>query len=176
MFQRNQAETGERERGELAKDKERAEAGEVEMEGGVTANDEEERAEAREVEKEERVLYRCQQCGKSYAYKHKLKHHVTWLCKERASTLVEVEPRRELSSNIHHLPTIDERGEEVDNDIRKEEKVDYGEGGCDLEEELAGRTAREEEQGDILKEEVRCEEELNLSGISGSVAPQVMIY
>ena len=35
---------------------------------------------------------------------------------------------------------------------------------------------REEEEGDILKGEVRCEEELNLTVPSGSVAPQVMIY
>ena len=84
----------------------------MEKEGGVMAEDEEERAEAREVEKEEKVMYHCHQCGKNYTYMHKLKHHMTWLCKERASRAVEVEPRREFSSNIYELPTIDEREEE----------------------------------------------------------------
>ena len=37
-------------------------------------------------------------------------------------------------------------------------------------------SAREEEEGDIFKGEVKCKEELNLSDTSGSVAPQVMIY
>ena len=71
------------------------------------AKDEEEKEEAGEVEKEERVReYQCHQCGRKYAYMHKLKHHITWLCKERAARLVEVEPRREFSSNIYELPTI----------------------------------------------------------------------
>ena len=77
------------------------------------AKAEEEKEEAGEVEKEERVReYQCHQCGRKYAYMHKLKHHITWLCKERAARLVEVEPRREFSSNIYELPTIDEREEE----------------------------------------------------------------
>ena len=139
------------------------------------AKDEEERAEAREVEKDEKVMYHCDQCGKNYAYLHKLKHHMTWLCKERAQRLdLKVEPRRELSSNIYHLPTIDESEEEGDNDM-KEEKVEDGEGGCELEKEPDERSAREEEEEYILKGEVRSEE-LNLSVTSGSVAPQVMIY
>ena len=137
------------------------------------AKDEEERAEAREVEKDEKVMYHCDQCGKNDAYMHKLK--LTWLCKERAQRLVKVEPRRELSSNIYHLPTIDESEEEGDNDM-KEEKVEDGERGCELEKEPDERTAREEEEEYILKGEVRCEEQLNLSVTSGSVAPQVMIY
>ena len=110
------------------------------------AKDEEERAEAREVEKDEKVMYHCDQCGKNYAYMHKLQHHMTWLCKERAQRLdLKVEPRRELSSNIYHLPTIDESEEEGDNDM-KEEKVEDGEGGCELEKEPDERSAREEEE------------------------------
>jgi len=76
-----------------------------------------------------------------------------------------------LSSNIYHLPTIDESEEEGDNDM-KEEKVEDGERGCELEKEPDERTAREEEEEYILKGEVRCEE-LSLSVTSGSVAPQV---
>ena len=77
------------------------------------AKDKKGKEEAGEVEKEERVReYQCHQCGRKYAYMQKLKHHITWLCKERAPRLVEVEPRRELSSNIYELPTIDEREEE----------------------------------------------------------------
>ena len=115
------------------------------------AEDEEERAEAREVEKDEKVMYHCDQCGKNYAYMHKLKHHMTWLCKERAQRLdLKVEPRRELSSNIYHLPTIDESEEEGDNDM-KEEKVEDGEGGCELEKEPDERSAREEEEEYILE-------------------------
>ena len=110
--------------------------------------------EAGEVEKEEKVReYQCHQCGRKYAYMHKLKHHITWLCKEHAPRLLEVEPRRKFSSNIYQLPSINEREEEVEK--RGEEPGE--------------RTAREEEEG-----EVRHEEELNLT--SGSVAPQVMIY
>ena len=152
-------------------EEERAEAREVEKEGGVMAEDEEERAEAREVEKEEKVMYHCHQCGKNYTYMHKLKHHMTWLCKERASRAVEVEPRRELSSNIYHLPTIDESEEEVDNDSMKEEKGEDSGGGCEL--EPGESSARKEEEGDILEEGERCEKELNSSVTSGSVAPQV---
>ena len=42
-------------------------------------------------------------------YMHKLKHYMAWVCTERAPRLVKVELRREFSSNIYHLPTIDER-------------------------------------------------------------------
>ena len=138
-----------------AKDEEeKAEAGEVEKERGVMPEDEEVEAEGGEVEKERKMSeYQCNQCGKKYAYMHKLKHHITWLCKEHAPRLLEVEPRRKFSSNIYQLPSINEREEEVEK--RGEEPGE--------------RTAREEEEG-----EVRHEEELNLT--SGSVAPQVMIY
>ena len=76
----------------------------------MTAKDEEEMAEAGEVEK--RRMHQCSECGKSYKHEHKLKHHKTGLCKERALGQVQSEPRRELSSNFFHLPTIPE-GEEV---------------------------------------------------------------
>ena len=39
-------------------------------------------AEAGEVEK--RRMHQCSECGKRYKHEHKLKHHKTWLCKERA--------------------------------------------------------------------------------------------
>ena len=78
--------------------------GKVEEEKG--AEDEEEMAEAGEVEK--RRMHQCSECGKSYKHEHKLKHHKTWLCKERALGQVQSEPRRELSSNFFHLPTIPE--------------------------------------------------------------------
>ena len=74
------------------------------------AEDEEEMAEAGEVEK--RRMHQCSECGKSYKHEHKLKHHKTWLCKERALDQVQSEPRRQLSSNFFQLPTIPE-GEEV---------------------------------------------------------------
>ena len=100
------------------------------------AKDEEERAEAGEVEKEKKVReYQCNQCGKKYAYLHKLKHHITWLCKEHAPRLVEVEPRREFSSNIYQLPTIHEREEEVE--IREEPG------------EMTAREGEEEEEADF---------------------------
>ena len=73
------------------------------------AKDEEEKAEAGEVEKEEGEKHQCEQCGKSYVFKHKLAHHKTWLCKEVPPKLVELEPRRKLSSNVFHLATIPER-------------------------------------------------------------------
>ena len=85
--------------------------GKVEEEKGAMAEDEEETAEAREVEKEKK-MHQCSECGKSYKYEHKLKHHRTWLCKERALGQVQSEPRRKLSSNFFHLSTIPE-GEEV---------------------------------------------------------------
>ena len=84
--------------------------GKVEEEKGAMAEDEEEMAEAGEVEK--RRMHQCSECGKRYKHEHKLKHHKTWLCKERALGQVQSEPRRELSSNFFHLPTIPE-GEEV---------------------------------------------------------------
>ena len=56
------------------------------------AKDEEEKAEAGEVEKEEGGKHQCEQCGKSYVFKHKLAHHKTWLCKELAPKPVQ-EPR-----------------------------------------------------------------------------------
>ena len=87
----------------LAKDEEEmAEAVEVEKERGVLPEDEEVKAEGGEVEKEERERHHCDECGKSYKYLHKLNHHKTWLCKEQAPRLVQVEPRREFSSNIFH--------------------------------------------------------------------------
>ena len=72
------------------------------------AKDEEEKAEAGEVEKEEGGKHQCEQCGKSYVFKHKLAHHKTWLCKELAPKLVELEPRRKLSANVFHLASIPE--------------------------------------------------------------------
>ena len=54
----------------------------------------------------------CSECGKRYKHEHKLKHHKTWLCKERALGQVQSDPRRKLSSNFFHLSTIHE-GEEV---------------------------------------------------------------
>ena len=56
--------------------------GKVEEEKGAMAEDEEEMAEAGEVEK--RRMHQCSECGKRYKHEHKLKHHKTWLCKERA--------------------------------------------------------------------------------------------
>ena len=52
--------------------------------------------------------------AKAMCFKHKRAHHKTWLCKEVTPILVKVEPRRKLSSNIYHLPTIDASEEEVD--------------------------------------------------------------
>ena len=87
----------------LAKDEEEmAEAVEVEKERGVLPEDEEVKAEGGEVEKEEGERHHRDECGKSYKYLHKLNHHKTWLCKEQAPRLVQVEPRREFSSNIFH--------------------------------------------------------------------------
>ena len=71
------------------------------------AKDEEEKEEAGEVEKKENVVHRCD-CGKEYKYSHKLEHHRTWLCKERAPNLMKVNSRRELSSNIYVMSTIPE--------------------------------------------------------------------
>ena len=100
--------------------------GKVEEEKGAMAEDEEEMAEAGEVEK--RRMHQCSECGKSYKHEHKLKHHKTWLCKERALGQVQSEPRRELSSNFFHLPTIPE-GEEVFASERVSKPCDQGEGG-----------------------------------------------
>ena len=61
------------------------------------------------MEKEEGEKHQCEQCGKSYVFKHKLAHHKTWLCKEVPPKLVELKPRRKLSSNVFHLATIPER-------------------------------------------------------------------
>ena len=62
----------------------RIQAEKEESEGGELAKDEEEKEEAGKVEKEERVReYQCHQCGRKYAYMPKLKHHITWLCKEQ---------------------------------------------------------------------------------------------
>ena len=46
----------------------------MEKEKGAMAEDEEETAEAGEVEKEKK-MHQCSECGKSYKYEHKLKHH-----------------------------------------------------------------------------------------------------
>ena len=86
------------------------------------AKDEEEKAEAREVEKEEGGKHQCEQCGKSYVFKHKLAHHKTWLCKELAPKLVELEPRRKLSANVFHLASIPE-GEDGGEDEFASERV-----------------------------------------------------
>ena len=99
--------------------------GKVEKEKGAMAEDEEEMAEAGEVEK--RRMHQCSECGKRYKHEHKLKHHKTWLCKERALGQVQSEPRRELSSNFFHLPTIPE-GEEVFASERVSKPCDQGEG------------------------------------------------
>ena len=97
----------EAEGGEWAEE-EKAEAEEVEKERGVMPEDEEVKADGGEVEKE-KGKHQCEYCGKSYAFEHKLAHHKTWLCKGVVPSLVEVEPRRLLSSNVYHLPTIPER-------------------------------------------------------------------
>ena len=123
-------------------------------------------------------------------FKHKLAHHKTWLCKEVAPTLVELEPRRKLSSNVFHMPTIPESEDGGEGDFaskRVSKPSDQSEGsegaGTFASKRVSkphdqgegdGSVPREEEEGDILKGEVRTEEELNLT--SGSVAPQVMIY
>ena len=86
------------------------------------AKDEEEKAKAREVEKEEGEKHQCEQCGKSYVFKHKLAHHKTWLCKELAPKLVELEPRRKLSANVFHLASIPE-GEDGGEDEFASERV-----------------------------------------------------
>ena len=91
----------------------------MEKEKGAMAEDEEETAEAGEVEKEKK-MHQCSECGKSYKHKHKLKHHKTWLCKERALGQVQSEPRRELSSNFFHLPTIPEGEEDFGGTIASE--------------------------------------------------------
>ena len=91
----------------------------MEKEKGAMAEDEEETAEAGEVEKEKK-MHQCSECGKSYNHKHKLKHHKTWLCKERALGQVQSEPRREQSSNFFHLPTIPEGEEDFGGTIASE--------------------------------------------------------
>ena len=68
----------------------------------------------------EKKMHQCSECGKSYKHKHKLKHHKTWLCKERALGQVQSEPRRELSSNFFHLPTIPEGEEDFGGTIASE--------------------------------------------------------
>ena len=88
------------------------------------AKDEEEKEEAGEVEKKENVVHRCD-CGKEYKYSHKLEHHRTWLCKERAPNLMKVNSRRELSSNIYVMSTIPEC-----EDVKKTEEVTGEE--CDI--------------------------------------------
>ena len=88
------------------------------------AKDEEEKEEAGEVEKKENVVHRCD-CGKEYKYSHKLEHHRTWLCKERAPNLMKVNSRRELSSNIYVMSPIPEC-----EDVKKTEEVTGEE--CDI--------------------------------------------
>ena len=141
----------------------RIQAEKEESEGGELAKDEEEKAEAGEVEKEMGGKHQCEHCGKNYVYKHKLAHHKTWLCKEVAPTLVQVEPRRKLSSNVFHLPTIPER-EDGGEGWRMEpnERGDQGEGGLAVGEE-------EVEEDEILREG----EESGGAEVSGQAEPEV---
>ena len=69
---------------------EKAEEGKVEKGKGAMAEDEEETAESGEVEKEKK-MHQCSECGKSYKYEHKLKHHRTWLCIKRAGSWTSAE-------------------------------------------------------------------------------------
>ena len=85
------------------------------------------RAEGGEMEKEMGGKHQCEHCGKNYVYKHKLAHHKTWLCKEAAPTLVQVEPRRKLSSNVPTIPEREDRGEGWR--MEPNERGDQGEGG-----------------------------------------------
>ena len=119
--------------------------GKVEEEKGAMAEDEEEMAEAGEVEK--RRMHQCSECGKRYKHEHKLKHHKTWLCKERALGQVQSEPRRELSSNFFHLPTIPE-GEEVFASERVSKPCDQGEDGGNIASE---RDSKPSDQGECAK-------------------------
>ena len=141
----------------------RIQAEKEESEGGELAKDEEEKAEDGEVEKEMGGKHQCEHCGKNYVYKHKLAHHKTWLCKEVAPTLVQVEPRRKLSSNVFHLPTIPERedGGEVWR-MEPNERGDQGEGGLVVGEE-------EVEEDKILREG----EESGGAEVSGQAEPEV---
>ena len=119
--------------------------GKVEEEKGAMAEDEEEMAEAGEVEK--RRMHQCSECGKSYKHEHKLKHHKTWLCKERALDQVQSEPRRELSSNFFQLPTIPE-GEEVFASERVSKPCDQGE---DVGTIASERDSKPSDQGECAK-------------------------
>ena len=128
--------------------------GKVEEEKGAMAEDEEEMAEAGEVEK--RRMHQCSECGKRYKHEHKLKHHKTWLCKERALGQVQSEPRRELSSNFFHLPTIPE-GEEVFASERVSKPCDQGEGGGTIASERVSKPQDEDgEAGAVICDQ--CQE------------------
>ena len=141
------------------------EVGEAEKEVGVMAKDEEKKAEAGEVMMEEGERHQCDQCGKSYVFKHKLAHHKTWLCKEAAPTIVEVEPRRKLSSNVFHLPTIPEREEGGEVSGVRDGRVEMeGKKGISLQE-------REEEVE--VGESQRESEESGGAEVSGPVEPEV---
>ena len=114
---------------------------------------------------EEGERHQCDQCGKSYVFKHKLAHHKTWLCKEAAPTIVEVEPRRKLSSNVFHLPTIPEREEGGEVSGVRDGRVEMeGKKGISLQE-------REEEVE--VGESQRESEESGGAEVSGPVEPEV---
>ena len=163
-------------RGGVKDKEERMEAGEVEKEGG--AKDQELKVEVGVLEKEERKGHQCERCGKKYVYGHKLDHHKTWLCKELAPTVVELEPRRHLSSNIFHLPTVPES--DIVHLLPSAPGCDIGVDNQEAKggDECSGKSSQmkerdEEEKGgeDETMEIVVCERE-----VSGSDEPQVNVH
>ena len=139
--------------------------GKVEEEKGAMAEDEEEMAEAGEVEK--RRMHQCSECGKKYKHEHKLQHHKTWLCKERALGQVQSEPRRELSSNFFHLPTIPE-GEEVFASERVSKPCDQGEGDGTIASERVSKPCDQGEGGGTIASE-RVSKPQDEDGEAGAV-------